>query len=119
MSEAFLNDVDSDSLSIMEGEWSESITIRYRDSGGTEQEFTSTCIFDETYETVDPDTGAPVLSNYSRATLWEKEIEDEIGQEIAADEDDYWRAIVRDQEYYIKHPERDGTGLVLIDLKKI
>jgi len=59
------------------------------------------------------------MSEFSRASVYETEIETEIYQEIKADEDDNWRAVVRDKEYYIKHVERDGLGLALLDLKCI
>lgn len=118
MTAAFLSNVDSDTRFILEAEFTESIVLKYR-VGGVETEYPTTCIFDETYETIDPETGAPVLSNYSRATVWEKKIETDVLQKIKEDENDNWRAEIRNVDYFIKHVERDGFGIALMDLKRV
>lgn len=116
MTEDFLNSVDSDTQMILESEFTEPITIRYIE-GNTEVTMDTTCIFDKTYTEIDNE-GSEVMSNYSRATVWEKEIEAEIYQPIDEDEDNNWRATVRSVNYFIKHVERDGTGIALLTLKK-
>jgi len=70
-------------------------------------------LFDETYTEVDPSTGAKVMVNSPRCSLYEKEIKALVG-EIQ----DGWHITCRGVRYRITEPQPDGTGMIHLKLKK-
>lgn len=99
---------DDELKSMMEGEFSEDVTLETPsidiDTAG---------IFDETYETIDPDTGAIVMSPNPRVSLFSKEV-----LAVVAKIEQGWKVVVRGKRYSIKNdPKDDGAGIIILELK--
>lgn len=98
---------DDELKSMIEGEFSESITLETPfvniDTVG---------FFDETYEQIDPETGALVMSNNPRASIYSKDaltVVDKI--------EEGWILIARGKRYRIKTVNNDGAGIITMELK--
>lgn len=96
-----------DLKSIMEGEFSEDLTLETPSHVIDFQGF-----FELTYEQIDPETGAYIMSKNSRASFYQTEIVAITG-EIQED----WFITARGKKYRIKSPQPDGEGLCVVDLK--
>ena len=100
---------DDETKAVMEsGEFSEDIVLIT-----DEYEIETAGLFDESYLEVDPSTGARVMVNSPRASLYEKEIKALVG-EIQ----DGWHITCRGTTYRIIEPQPDGTGMIHLKLKK-
>ena len=97
----------SELKSIMEGEFSEPLTL---ETHSHEIDFRG--FFELIYEQIDPDTGACIMSKNPRASFYEAEIVAITG-EIQED----WFITARGKKYRIKSPQPDGEGLCAVDLK--
>ena len=109
--------IGEDAKSILSGEFSETIEITFN-YGAQNITIQATGIFDETYEEVDPDTGAIVMSKNPRVTIYAKDIEEAVGQEISEDIEDNWLVVARGRLFRIKSVQKDGTGVAYLPLKK-
>lgn len=101
----FRSMLDNDYKTILTGEFSESFSI-----SGTEGTSPSPVsgIWDETYQTVDPNTGAAVMSTKPRLTVFVADVPFEIKQ---------GHIVTRaktGKEYRVKTPETDGEGSVTL-----
>ena len=100
---------DDETKEVIEsGEFSESITLI---TG--EYEFETAGLFDLIYMEVDPNTGAKIMVNSPRASLYEVEI-----KEIVGEIRDGWHITCRGVRYRITEPQPDGAGMIHLKLKK-
>ncbi len=113
---AFLDSVDADTKELLSAEFSEPCTIVF-DDGVDTVTISTEGIFDKTYLEVDADTGASVMSNNPRITIYDKEIEAELYRKINDDAGENWLLTVRGTTYRIKSAEPDGIGMLIIYLK--
>lgn len=74
----------------------------------------STGIFDKTYEEIDPETGAIVMSRNPRIFVAIDKIEIDFGQEIK----ELGVVIILSEDYVIKSIQRDGVGGAYLFLKR-
>lgn len=91
-----------------EGEFSESMILET-----DTLEIETAGIFDETYVEISPTTGAKVMINSPRATLYENEI-----KALAGEIQDGWHLQCRGKRFRITEPQPDGTGMIHLKLKK-
>lgn len=98
---------DDELKSMMEGEFSESFTLE-----APSLDIETEGIFDESYETIDPETGAVVLSNTPRASIFSKEI-----LTVVNKIEEGWILIARGKRYRIKSVNNDGAGIIIMELK--
>lgn len=75
----------------------------------------TTCIFDETYLTVD-ETGATVQSTHPQIGVYIVAIDAQLDSPLS-EETSNTRVTVKGKTYRISHVERDGTGYARILLK--
>jgi hypothetical protein len=98
---------DLDTKDMAEGEFSEAIIVENDilsvDTRG---------IFDETYEQIDPETGMSIMSKNPRVSLYSIDIEAAMG-EI----EECWFVTARGKKYRIKSPQKDGAGMIMLELK--
>lgn len=111
---AFLDSVDEDSKMLLSAEFAESCTLFF-DDGTTIQ---TEGIFDSTYIEIDSQTGASVMSNNSRLTIYSKEISTELHDNLVDSADDEWTATIRGIAYNVKSAQSDGFGWLTLYLKK-
>jgi len=102
------------------GEFSEPMRIRYpaRASAPT-VDVDSFCIFNELYQTADPETGVAVMSNNSAALVFVPSIEALTGESFV-DKCVPGNVVVtiRGTDYVVSSPHSDGTGCHVLVLKK-
>jgi len=109
--------VDSDVKMMLSSEFAESVMITFHD-GVDDITINTQGIFDETYEQIDQGSGSIVMSTNPRVTIFEKEIEENYMRKIENDIRENWQVKVRNVNYRIKSPQRDGTGVVMLELKR-
>ena len=90
------------------GEFSEPIILET-----DEYEIDTAGLFDEIYMDIDQNTGATVMVNSPRASLYEKEI-----KELVGEIQDGWYIRCRGRRFRIVEPQPDGTGVIHLKLKK-
>jgi len=96
----FLEQIETEIQSILSAEFSESLEI-------IEADTTVDCIFDKTYETIDPETGAPVMSDTARASIAIDKLETDISRTVLQG----WSCRIRETDYKIIDIQRDGVGM--------
>lgn len=100
---------DDDIRSVMEnGEFSEDIVIENDSVTITTKGF-----FDETFQQIDPETGAVVMSKNPRVSIFDRDIIEQVGEIREG-----WTVRVRGVTYRIKSPQSDGAGLSVLELKR-
>jgi len=100
---------DEETKSVLESsEFSEIITLITN-----EYEIETAGLFDLTYMEVDPSTGAKIMIDSPRASLYENEIKELVGEIL-----DGWHIRCRGVRYRIVEPQPDGTGMIHLKLKK-
>lgn len=117
---SFLDQVALDNGAIFSGEFSEPFSVSYRE-GSEIVTASSTCLFDETFEMLDPDTGVPMMSQYPRISVYLSAIEEATGAKLRAAISEYRhtaRVSVRGKDYRIDTVQPDGLGCAVITLKK-
>ena len=97
------------------GEYAEPVVITY--DGTTYPDETG--IFDDTFEEIDAETGMAMASEYSRLTMDENTVIEILGQDILTSEEIECVINVRGVDYGMYRPERDGQGLILMNLKAL
>lgn len=103
-----VDQISKDARSLYEAEFSEPITF-------PELEFDTRAVFDESFEQIDPATGAVVLSDNPRIGIGIKEIEAKLCKKIEIG----WLVIARDVQFRIHKIEPDGHGAAAIILKRV
>lgn len=99
---------DDELKNMMEGEFSEDFALETPFSNFTVKGF-----FDQTYEQVDPDTGAIIVSNSPRISVYSVELLAQIEKV-----EEGWIVIARGKRYRIKDPPHDdGAGILTMELK--
>jgi hypothetical protein len=100
----FKSKLGSDFKAMLAGEFAEDITI----SDGTD---TVSCkgIFDETYQQIDPDTNAVVMSNKPRVSLFFDDVAFKIKQGYIVG--------ARSKTYKVREMQPDGEGSVTLYLE--
>jgi len=95
------------------GEFSEPVVISFK---GTD--FDTNCIFDDTFLEYSAD-GTPVNSKYSRATFEDNRLTEILGEKVLDTEiEPTLRLLIRGILFVGHEFERDGQGLLLMNLKK-
>jgi hypothetical protein len=97
----------NDIKSIMEGEFSEALILET-----PSHEISFNGLFEKTYEQIEPETGAVIMSKTPRASFFEDEIVAIVG-EIKED----WTITARGKKYRITSPQSNGDGLCIVELK--
>jgi hypothetical protein len=100
----FKDKIDSDFKEILNGEFAEEMTIS---DGQTTISFKG--IFDETYQQIDPETNAVIMSTKPRITLFLNDVEFKIKQGFAV--------AVRNKNYKVREKQLDGEGSVTLYLE--
>lgn len=99
---------DDELKNMMEGEFSEDFTL--------ETPFTTISLsgfFDQTYEQVDPDTGAVIMSNSPRVSVYAVDLLSQVDRV-----EEGWILNARGKRYRIKNPpHNDGAGILIMELK--
>lgn len=113
----FLDVMDADNASIHSGEFSEPITIDFSSELGPEK-IDITGIFDRTYETIDPETGVPVMSSSPRVSIFLKDFEDKAGAKLAGYLNGNATLTVRGETYKISEVREDGSGCASLMLNE-
>jgi len=92
---------------MIEGEFSESIILETPSVS-----ITTSGIYDQIYEQVDPETGAVVMSNNPRVSIYSVEI-----LEAITEIEEGWIVIARGKRHRIKTVQNDGAGIIILELK--
>lgn len=100
----FRADIESDFKAILNGEFAEEITI----SNGANS-VTIRGIFDKTFQMVDPDSQAVMISSKPRVTIWKSDVPFTVkqGHSVTA----------RSRTYKIREPQDEGEGAVTLYLE--
>lgn len=119
MSEAFLSAAQKEARSIISddrAEFSIPVRILILQQGSEAIEILTNGIFDETYEEIDPDTGAIILSKNPRVMLSRSDIEqDESGNIIVTIPDkqvNTWFFFIDGKKYIMGGRPKDGQEII-------
>lgn len=116
---SFLDDIATETSDVMvRGEFSEAMTLLYSATGG-DVEIPTRGLFDNSYEQFVGEDGTEVSTRDPKATIYTTDLEETYGLAIAEDEDLNWRLIVRETTYRIYDTEPDGTGVIIMKLRKL
>lgn len=110
---SLLADIDRDTRAITGGEFSEQVDFTYPVS------FSINALFDETFVTKDPETGAKIMSDHPRITVSKSELEELAARPIDRDPEEAWELRVRNKKFYVHEPQDDGQGLLVLELLSI
>lgn len=111
---AFLDTIADDLQAMLEGEWSETVTI---DTGTTTH--TGQGVFDLTYQEVNLQTGLKSQNKTPRIGLYGPTWQDELGvSEITDKISANWTYTIRGVNYKSKEVKPDGTGWVMVYFTK-
>ncbi len=105
MSDRFRELLDSDYREMIEGDFSESVTI----SDGAGQEASIRGLFEKSYLEVNPDTGAAVMSTKPRVSVWPSGIAFTIRQGHTV--------MAGGKSYRVRELQPDGQGCVVLYLE--
>lgn len=99
---------DDELKTMMEGEFSEEMTLET-----PSVDIETRGIFDLTFEMIDPDTGATIMSDHPRASIFSKEV-----LAVISEIDEGSILVVRGKRYRVKTPVHDdGAGIIIMELK--
>ena len=133
MSEEFLESVQEETRQVISddsAEFSIPCTIRIATDSSTAIEIKTNCIFDETYESVDPDSGATIVSQEPIGIFVRDDIENpeesdvlsgyQTGLQIKIPEKvpNTWRFIIKNKEYLMGGPPIDGQDIITFRFKR-
>jgi hypothetical protein len=112
-------DFDSDTRSIIQGEFSELITLTFNE-GSLTTSVEVLGIFDETYLELDPSTGAAIQSDESRVVIFEKEITEALHEKITNEAGKVTVTVESRPHlvFYSNGIEDDSSNTAVIRLKK-
>lgn len=101
-------------------EWTESMQIQYPAAQSVPDiDAAAFCIFNETYQKVDPETGLSVMSTNPAALVYVPAIEEITGESfIDKCPNRNVRVIIRGIEYLVAETQPDGTGCFILILKR-
>lgn len=103
---AFFFDDDTKAM-IEDSEFSESVVVEY-----PTENVTTSGLFDEVFLKVDPNTGAEVMVDKPRITLYYNDLKETYGEIINSM---YVQA--RGKRFRIVEPQPDGSGIIYLVLK--
>jgi len=92
---------------MIEGEFSESIILETPSVS-----ISTTGLYDQIYEQIDPETGAVVMSNNPRVSIYSVEI-----LEAITEIEEGWIVVARGKRHRIKNVQNDGAGIIILELK--
>lgn len=122
MSTSFLDGMAADHAAMHSesAEWTEPMQVQYpaKESAPTIDQ-AAFCIFNETYQKLDPETGISVMSSNPAALVYVPAIEELIGTTfIDKCADRSMRLIIRGVNYVVSESQPDGTGCYVLVLKR-
>lgn len=109
----WLDTVAGDLETMLQGEWSEAVTIN---TGSVSH--TGEGVFDLTFQEVNLQTGLKTQSKNPRVSLYGPTWETALGEEITDDVTRQWVYTIRGINYKAKEVQPDGTGWVVVYLSR-